>query len=120
MNPEKEILTDVHALLTDLTYKQIFIKQRLRKIKDKISRINNDYFETKCNSKLFKQFLNCYDDCDVNTEIINNLSILVSYVQILIEKCCDHEWTTDTIDINPEKSVEICYCVKCEVTKKYY
>ena len=31
---------------------------------------------------------------------------------------CIHEWTTDYIDICPESSQKICYCIKCEVTKE--
>jgi hypothetical protein len=30
---------------------------------------------------------------------------------------CQHEWIKDLIDIDPEKSQMICYCVKCELTK---
>jgi len=34
-----------------------------------------------------------------------------------IDNICDHEWIKDFIDIDPEKSQIICYCVKCELTK---
>lgn len=30
---------------------------------------------------------------------------------------CNHEYVTDTIDITPEKSQQITYCVFCESTK---
>jgi hypothetical protein len=30
---------------------------------------------------------------------------------------CKHEYITDTIDIDPEKSQQITYCVFCESTK---
>ena len=30
---------------------------------------------------------------------------------------CKHEYVTDTIDITPEKSQQITYCVFCESTK---
>ncbi len=35
-----------------------------------------------------------------------------------LNNICAHEWTTDYIDISPELSQKICYCVKCEVTKE--
>ena len=31
---------------------------------------------------------------------------------------CSHEWIIDYIDISPELSQKICYCIKCEVTKE--
>ena len=33
------------------------------------------------------------------------------------EQICIHEWIYDLIDINPDKSINICYCCKCELTK---
>ena len=44
-------------------------------------------------------------------EVLNNKNIVTNII------CC-HEWTTDYIDISPELSQKICYCVKCEVTKE--
>jgi hypothetical protein len=44
------------------------------------------------------------------------------YQEILIKindfllKHCQHEFVNDSIDINPDKSIDICYCVKCEIT----
>ena len=34
-----------------------------------------------------------------------------------IKNNCEHEWITDLIDIHPDKSQIICYCIRCEVTK---
>ena len=31
--------------------------------------------------------------------------------------CRDHQWVTDLIDITPDTSQTICYCLKCEATK---
>lgn len=46
--------------------------------------------------------------------VINELSSNENIVTIVI---CTHEWTTDYIDISPELSKKICYCIKCEITK---
>lgn len=34
-----------------------------------------------------------------------------------LNSICVHEWIEDYIDITPELSQNICYCIKCEVTK---
>lgn len=31
---------------------------------------------------------------------------------------CNHKWVKDMIDIDPDRSQQICYCIKCEVTKE--
>jgi t-SNARE complex subunit (syntaxin) len=36
---------------------------------------------------------------------------------ISVKNECKHEYITDTIDIDPEKSQQITYCVFCESTK---
>ena len=35
-----------------------------------------------------------------------------------IYKLCEHNFVTDTIDIDPEKTKTICYCTICEYTKE--
>jgi len=29
---------------------------------------------------------------------------------------CDHCWVNDYIDVTPERSMKICYCINCEET----
>ena len=35
-----------------------------------------------------------------------------------IQKLCNHDFCEDIIDINPERTQKIVYCIKCEYTKK--
>ena len=35
-----------------------------------------------------------------------------------ISNHCDHEWVNDIIDIDVERSQNICYCIKCETNKE--
>lgn len=52
---------------------------------------------------------------------VNETIVVVEEVatnkNIVINSICCHEWIIDYIDISPELSQKICYCVKCEVTK---
>lgn len=54
---------------------------------------------------------------DYTNKIITN--ILESLIEQIEDNTdCIHEWIYDLIDIDPDKSITICYCSKCELTKK--
>ena len=65
-------------------------------------------------SKIKKTF-----DSDILDDLICQLSENKYIIEDLInELCvCEHEWVDDLIDIDPDTSKHICYCIKCEVTK---
>ena len=48
------------------------------------------------------------DNCKSQLRRVRNISV---------KNECKHEYITDTIDIDPEKSQQITYCVFCESTK---
>ena len=88
-------------------------KISLNKIKDNINLLDNN-----CNDDLFKQYVNMFDNTELYNDLITNLETLTNCIHSHIKNKCDHEWVNDTIDIDPDMSQDICYCVKCEVTKK--
>lgn len=49
--------------------------------------------------------------------IVEEISTNKNIVKDKLNNICVHEWIEDYIDICPETSQKICYCVKCEVTK---
>ena len=55
------------------------------------------------------------NECKTNIEILKQIQF--NNDKQLYEKC-QHNFITDIIDINPEKSMTICYCTICEFTKK--
>ena len=58
------------------------------------------------------QFQPFLDLCD-GINIPELIDLLVGSVTLT----CSHEWVTDLIDITPDRSQMICYCVKCETCK---
>jgi hypothetical protein len=116
MNDENEILQDIYVdLLIGIAY---FTNSELRtdKIMSKIHSLDNNYFNEKFNDPFLIQYLSaCKDD---SKKCIQNLINLQSRVKHQLTNKCDHEWTNDTIDIDMDTSKEICYCVKCELSKK--
>lgn len=111
---EVNIILDIYG---DIINKIEHIKSsrlRLENIKNNIKSLNNNYFETKCNDVIFYQYLQLFDDVN----ILENLEILKKSFEEKLCTICDHEWVNDLIDIDPDRSKEICYCLKCEITKK--
>lgn len=72
-----------------------------------------------CKDELLNQYLNMFNDNNVYNELLGNLEILKTQTENHIKNKCEHEWINDLIDIDPDRAQQICYCVKCEVTKKY-
>ena len=53
-------------------------------------------------------------------ELVDNLYGFLEKVEEginKVEETCEHNWVNDYIDISPDKSEQICYCSKCELTK---
>ena len=78
-----------------------------------ISNLDNNYF--------------IEDKTVIEVKIIveNRIALLVKqlyYYETIINNklnnICEHEWITDDIDIDPERSTKITYCKCCEVSKK--
>lgn len=50
--------------------------------------------------------------------IVQEASTNKNIIEEQLNNICVHEWTDDYIDITPELSQNICYCIKCEITKR--
>lgn len=118
MNKELDVLLSVYYdTINNITHLQ-HVRSRLDNIKHKISSMDNNYFDVKCNSDLFTNYIEIFDDNDEYTKLIDDLESLKSYLEEKIQSICVHDWVEDLIDIDPDRSQYICYCSKCEITKK--
>ncbi len=118
MNNEFDILMNIYADVSSNLDHIRSSRQRMIKITTDINNLNNNYFNTKVDDRLFQEYINMFNDEDTYQALINNLDNLKLFIKDLINKKCEHEWIDDMIDIDPDSSQTICYCVKCEVTKK--
>jgi hypothetical protein len=118
MNTEIDVLMNIYVDLMDNLEHIKNSKLKITKTHDSMKLIDNNYFDVKCNDSLFKQYINMFNDIETYDEIISNLETLKLSIEDKIKNRCDHEWMMDTIDIWPDSSQDICYCVKCEITKK--
>lgn len=49
---------------------------------------------------------------------LNKKVSISSLIKNNIINQCEHKWVKDLIDIDPDRSKEIYYCIKCEMTKR--
>ena len=66
------------------------------------------FFSTQNNEEI--QQILCYLDLPTYENTNNYLQL----VEEQIKNKCQHNYVTDDIDIDPEKSMKICYCSICE------
>lgn len=81
-------------------------------IDDKIKYGSEDITE-KENDILYR-----YKDLSVICSIIfDKISTLSNDIDKYLDENCQHNWTFDSIDIDPEHSTLIKYCINCNITK---
>ena len=118
MDNEIDILTDIYAdVINHIEYVKTS-RKRIMNINNSIQFVDNNYFDIICNDELLKRYLNVCDNVKECNEVICDLYRLKDSIKDKIKDKCEHDWVNDTIDINLDSSKNICYCVKCEITKK--
>lgn len=135
---EKPTEIDLLFNILEVSYNEIIFLQSIKEyhknstdkfnnIKKGIKSLDNNFFDIVLKDPLLENYYDIVNDKfnfktqEVNEStnlLIDNSYEIIKKIETLIKNKCDHEWITDDIDINPEQSKRICYCVKCEVTRK--
>ena len=111
---EFKILIDLHTIISDNIEHLNNTKNRISNIKKRINGINNTYFN------MYGTFLvdmlsnETKDDYDSSLKYFDEIK---THIETKIQTLCKHEWVNDYIDLDADKGRNICYCVKCEITK---
>lgn len=50
---------------------------------------------------------------DILNIFLNNITMISNDIKTYLNENCKHNWTTDYIDIDPEKTIQIEYCDIC-------
>jgi hypothetical protein len=95
----------------------IHMQESFAKVKKDILELDNNFFGDNLTDTLFFSRITLSKDM-LESQIIEYDRILEDLAYLKENSCKQHEWVKDTIDISPEQSENICYCVVCEVTKK--
>lgn len=109
------------SMYTDVSNNLEQIKQsktKMNHIIQQIEKMDNNFFDVKCDNEIFKKYLNMFNDSNTYHEVVNDLETLKLYLETKLLDKCNHEWVCDLIDIDAENSKHICYCRICEITMK--
>jgi len=116
MVAEGDILIDIN----DMVYKFLIglyeTKISISQIKNDIKFLDNNFFLEE-NDNIYGKLLNLFDE-DAIYDLIQDISQFKNIVTNKLDNVCNHEWINDYIDIDPDKSLPICYCKHCEISKK--
>jgi hypothetical protein len=115
---ELAIMTTIYNDLTGNLEQMKASNTLIKEVRHNIEQHDNDYFETKCDNEMFKCYLSMFDDVNLYNELVCDLEALKEYLEEKIKNICCHEWVCDLVDVSPDRSQHIVYCMLCEVTKK--
>jgi hypothetical protein len=91
----------------------LLMRGRYNNILSHIDSIIDEFDEIE---KLNAEYL-CHDNKQFFIERKKHILYLKNLCNEYIQNMCNHEFETDTIDINPDESRTISYCKICEFTR---
>ena len=115
MSSEYLILKKIEKLSSDLILSLYNSRILLKEIKNDINTNNNAYFDK--NFEIINRLNGILNDRGLK-ELIFLLTDYINYIKSEYKSCCNHQWITDLIDIDPDRSKIIVYCEICQITKK--
>lgn len=98
--------------------------QNIKNYLEEITKIYEDMIQHTINENENLNIFNKEEDIDLLTKLkdlylskINESIIFCKVLKDIACQVCNHNFITDTIDIDPDTSKQITYCTICEYTK---
>jgi hypothetical protein len=119
-------LNHIEILKKMIEFCKIYYSSIELQLNDKISDINNIINEFNNTDIFFDKYPHILQEYQMlfgdfiipDNEIkLNKLTKFINSLEILITDLCNHIFVYDLIDINPDRSQTIQYCIKCHKTK---
>jgi len=76
--------------------------------------INTDLSEI---GDIYIDFKDDYENIEEQIEYLNKQT---EKINIKLALLCEHIFTTEEIDIDPDTSAQVCYCIRCEYSPRFY
>ena len=90
----------------------LFLKKKYVNILSYLTEIMNSYEEMTIYSADYLIQYNKYKN------EISDIKHSINSMNYSIRQLCEHEFIEDEIDLTPDRSMKIEYCIKCECTKE--
>ena len=110
---ESVILLNIQKIIHDLSININIAKIQFNTLEKYITNLDNNYFIE--DKTVIEDKIQIEDKID---SLIQQLYYYETIINNKLNNICEHEWITDDIDIDPERSTKITYCKCCEVSKK--
>jgi hypothetical protein len=95
----------------------LYLKIKYTSILQNLNEISSIYEEIINNDNINNEIMleNSYiREMNLYKSQIINVEFLLENISNKIKNTCQHNFVEDLIDINPDKSIHITYCTKCE------
>jgi len=109
-------VVEILLKIKDGIVNNIYFLQSLINIKCEVSElaINTDLSEIE---DIYIDFKEDYENIE---EQIEYLKKQTEKINIKLALLCKHIFTTEDVDIDPDTSTQVCYCIKCEYSPRFY
>lgn len=96
----------------------LFLKKKYANILQNLNEISNSYeeIENEQITFLFEHNKSAKQELFFYKKQIQNIENQINNITTHIQNNCEHHFIRDLIDISPEKSQHITYCIICEKT----
>jgi hypothetical protein len=111
-------VVEILLRIKDGIVNNISFLQSLINIKCEVSNlaINTDLSEI---GDIYIDFKYDYENIEEQIEYLKNQTEKID-MKLKLALLCEHIFTTEEIDIDPDTSAQVCYCIKCEYSPRFY